>query len=492
MGVKSVGNYAFVNCNSISSFDIPSSVNYIGNSTFSGCSAITSIVIPYSVTSIGNSAFYNCNSLNYVMVENQQPSENSGFSNNWNITLYVPKESSPAYTDKWKGFKEIVEYGGRLVLHDFNACPGGLGSTCSIGMTNFENVIGFQFDLQLPEGVGLVPDTNGKYVANLTGRKVDHTLSVSKVGENTYRFISVSMNNEPFEGTEGTLINMTVKVDDAVAFGNYDIKVLNAELTTSNMELVNSIDETSVLTVKNADPGDANGDMTVSVTDVGCTINYILEQVPSVFIFDAADINGDKNVSVTDVSMIINIILNEGSAASPKLNRAAAVNADLTQQPTTDGYQLRLENKNAFIGFQTDLQVDNGANINGMKLIGGDDHLMTYLQLANGTWRVICYSPTNSTFEANEAGLLNISTTGGVSISNIRLTTADLNEVSLDAVTGETTGITDVKGLQNEELKVYTLDGRLCRVISKQYGENPMGGLKPGVYMIGNRKIVIR
>lgn len=52
-----------------------------------------------------------------------------------------------------------------------------------------------------------------------------------------------------------------------------------------------------------------NSDGAVSVTDVGCAINYILEQVPSVFIFEAADMNGDKSVSVTDVGMIINCIL---------------------------------------------------------------------------------------------------------------------------------------------------------------------------------------
>lgn len=176
------------------------------------------------------------------------------------------------------------------------------------------------------------------------------------------------------------------------------------------------------------------------------------------------------------------------------MNRAAVENAHLTQQLTTDGYQLQLENKDGFIGFQMDLQLDNGATIDGMKLIGGGDHLMTYRQLENGTWRIICYSPTNSTFEANEAALLNISTTSEMTISNIRLTTVDLSEVSLDGISAGTTGITDVKSFfsQDEELKVYTLDGRLCRIISKQSGENPLQGLKAGIYMIGNRKIVVR
>lgn len=75
------------------------------------------------------------------------------------------------------------------------------------------------------------------------------------------------------------------------------------------MIVVRPKDTESKLTVKSYTPGDVNSDGAVSVTDVGCAINYILEQVPSVFIFEAADMNGDKSVSVTDVGMIINCIL---------------------------------------------------------------------------------------------------------------------------------------------------------------------------------------
>ena len=56
-----------------------------------------------------------------------------------------------------------------------------------------------------------------------------------------------------------------------------------------------------------------------------------------------------------------------------------------------------------------------------------------------------------------------------------------------------TTDIADIMRLnQTSEIKVYTLDGRLCRVISAGFGENPLSGLKPGVYMIGNRKVILK
>ncbi len=60
--------------------------------------------------------------------------------------------------------------------------------------------------------------------------------------------------------------------------------------------------------------GDANGDNKVNVADVMISVNYVLEQQPSLFIFANADINNDGNVNVSDVMSIIGIILNGGQA----------------------------------------------------------------------------------------------------------------------------------------------------------------------------------
>ena len=58
-------------------------------------------------------------------------------------------------------------------------------------------------------------------------------------------------------------------------------------------------------------PGDANGDGTVSVTDVTMTISHILGQTPAGFNKDAVDINRDGSISVTDVTLIIDMILKQ-------------------------------------------------------------------------------------------------------------------------------------------------------------------------------------
>ena len=55
--------------------------------------------------------------------------------------------------------------------------------------------------------------------------------------------------------------------------------------------------------------GDVNNDGTISVTDVGMIISYILQTNPAGFNKDAADLNGDGTISVTDVGALITKIL---------------------------------------------------------------------------------------------------------------------------------------------------------------------------------------
>ena len=67
---STIGNYAFSQCTSLSSINIPESVISIGEYTFNHCSSLTSINIPDSVTSIGEYAFNYCSSLTSINIPN--------------------------------------------------------------------------------------------------------------------------------------------------------------------------------------------------------------------------------------------------------------------------------------------------------------------------------------------------------------------------------------------------------------------------------------
>ena len=66
--VTEIGDYAFYNCDSLTSVTIPDSVTTIGDSAFDCCTSLTSVTIPDSVTTIGDSAFDECLRLTSITI----------------------------------------------------------------------------------------------------------------------------------------------------------------------------------------------------------------------------------------------------------------------------------------------------------------------------------------------------------------------------------------------------------------------------------------
>jgi len=68
--VSSIGEYAFVECSSLTSVTLPNSVTSIGANAFLFCSSLTSVTLPNSITSIGEFAFADCSSLASITIGN--------------------------------------------------------------------------------------------------------------------------------------------------------------------------------------------------------------------------------------------------------------------------------------------------------------------------------------------------------------------------------------------------------------------------------------
>ena len=94
--------------------------------------------------------------------------------------------------------------------------------------------VAFQFDLVLPEGVTIAKDDKGRYAAKLNeDRIVDHTLTVSAVGNNnTYRLLSYSVSNAEFVGDNGTLVSVTLNAN--CEGGNYTASLTNQKFTVAD------------------------------------------------------------------------------------------------------------------------------------------------------------------------------------------------------------------------------------------------------------------
>ena len=187
----------------------------------------------------------------------------------------------------------------------------------SLKMKNSAAIRGFQFDLELPEGVTPVEE-DGEYVYWLNvdrapkkaGGQYYHTLEVTRQADGTYRFLCGAQQDKTFLGNDGEVAVIQVDVAADMAVGDYPIILKYVKLTESDISHFYLTDElVSTLTViGNTMPGDANGDGKVDIADVTAIINYINGNVSSNFNEVNADVNGDGKIDIADVTGIINII----------------------------------------------------------------------------------------------------------------------------------------------------------------------------------------
>ena len=113
--VNKVYDNEFYGCTGLKTAIIGESVTGIGSYAFSGCSSMESFLFGKNVRTIGEEAFSDCTALTKLEAHSATPpacgTEALDDINKWNCTLYVPKESLPAYqaADQWKEFFFIKE-----------------------------------------------------------------------------------------------------------------------------------------------------------------------------------------------------------------------------------------------------------------------------------------------------------------------------------------------------------------------------------------------
>ena len=208
----------------------------------------------------------------------------------------------------------VNELQNYLYSADFTGGAGG-HVTLPILMKNDVDIAGFQFDVELPDGVSVSAISNGTPDVSTTNRAANHNISTSNIS-NGSRFAVFSLTNNLITGTSGAVMNIRLDIDRDLPLGEYNVTLKNVQLTQKNGAELTTLyapDITFKLTVGSIETGDVNADGVVNVTDAIGIISYILEDTPTWFTESVADVNGDGQVNVTDVIGVIDMILSEAS-----------------------------------------------------------------------------------------------------------------------------------------------------------------------------------
>lgn len=500
-GIAGIGNNAFQDCSGLQTIAFPNTLTLLGEYAFSGCTALKSIKwgtglttinkyvfancaalpliqIPSSVTSLLQYAFYGCVSAKSLVMDNSTSSltiEDGVFSGCPCDSIYMGRNLG--YTNSPFSGKETVRtfvadgYATRIGNKLFYQCRG----LKSVLLTDKIRSIGtwaFSACMYLDElslGSNLSSVENEAFSDCRFKNVYSYAKTPAKCGTNAFADIN----------GQDCVLHVPAGLESAYSSADGWL----------NFWFIEPISETVL--------GDANNDNQVDVTDYVAVGNYILGNTPANFNMDAADVNTDKQINVQDYVGVANIILYENPFGQSSKQSVQALHAEegyyAMDMWSTDGlsWKVSLDNSDAICAMQMNVELPAGMGIEAATLSSRakKSHAVTFRQKDDNTWTVLVASMRNDGFWGNEGEVLELRLTpsqenGEIRLSDILLSDNRMNghRVQDVVVSGVATGFATV-GQNEAERDIYTLQG--MKVTTNT-------ALKPGVYVVDGRKVMIK
>ena len=336
-------------------------------------------------------------------------------------------------------------------------------NTLPVSMKNEDQIVGFQFDVVLPDGMTLALNDKGKYDVTKTDRTASHSLSSNILPDGSIRVVGTSMDNDIIEGVDGALLNIGVDVASRVADGDYAVQLKNVKMTNEDKQTLTCADKSFVVKV-GGKMGDVNHDDAIDVTDAVLIIDEILVKHPDNFDATLADVNGDGDIDVTDVVMVIDAILGKITLAR--------------------GVEASQKDLSAYTAFQMDLTIPAGYVLESVELteMAKDSHKLAYNMLADGRCRIVVFSMDNEALPGawDEVIRLNLKGKGETFVNVDRAMFVTVGGERHELLLNGTTSIAQLSTLNSQFSIVYDLQGRKVEKTAK------------GVYVIDGKKVVIK
>ena len=258
----------------------------------------------------------------------------------------------------------------------------------------------------------------------LTWETLDPEEVEDVMGYNMYRYTmkedgtssdTTRVNKEIIEEGTGTEMNYT---DYDVTPGTtyyYYYRALRSNLDSSEPST------TVAVTPLTSQKGDANGDTRVTVTDAVAEIDYLTNQNPQPFIFEAADVNSDEIVNILDVVGTINIVMGRASA------RPMALGLE-TANYTIENGLLYIDSPVELAGIQLYLTSPSSENqYHPLSAIEGMEQVACKMN-NNQDYQFMAYSFTGCTIPAGRHAILRV---GEATLLDIVLSDNFGNEIQI-------------------------------------------------------------
>lgn len=191
-------------------------------------------------------------------------------------------------------------------VYDISICPGETREFYIYMNTTRDNLVAFQIDLKLPDGLKVNVDS-----CALPSRILDkdQKLYVGLLNEpnNVYRFVSTSFNLTPFTKADAPLVKVSITASDDFKGGVVSLQDMFT--VKSDGYAVLWISAEFNVSVHPYIEGDVDRDGTVNIIDCMSIVNYLLEKEG--LYSSLYDINGDNRVDVADVQQVAVKILRD-------------------------------------------------------------------------------------------------------------------------------------------------------------------------------------
>lgn len=259
------------------------------------------------------------------------------------------------------------------------------------------------------------------------------------LGYNMYRY-TLDKNGQSSDTTivNSILIADTIFTDFDVVPGktyNYMYKVLRTSMTEN--EFSKTVSASPLTSIK----GDANGSFKVDIADVVATVNYVINQQPKPFIFEAADVNKDSRVDVLDIVGIINIILHPNQVAPGFKVRSTAVYS-------LENGTLYVESPVALGGVQVLLKAPGrNTELRALEVLNSFERVVQWIN--DSTCMLLAYSLNGKEIPSGKSALLQL----GDNMEISQLVLSDIHGANVIAVSNQVTSLSKTDG--NQLLKAY-------------------------------------